>query len=262
MEYLTMISKLAFHPTLPHNLLSGSTDSLINIFDANLADEDEVLISITNHGSSIHHAGFLSSDTFFGLSHDESFSLYPFDPGERINEETGGSDHLAFGDLREVMNCEYVVHVLNSGDGGSTIVAAGSHRSVTLSLQILRAAQSRLLTIPRYSRHCLELVPLNIKPGVSTDFDKENTIRLEGAHGEEIVRSFCFGDDIAGTVFTAGEDGCVKAWRVPSEIGQAEKSARGLKKKFKISERGADEDEDFNTKSTSEKGSSARFKPY
>ena len=130
-----MISKLAFHPTLFHKLLSGSTDSLINLFDTSLAEEDEALISITNHGSSIHRARFLSLDTFFGLSHDEAFSLYQIGPSEQTNEATGKSDHLGFGDLRGVLNCDYVVDVLSDGDIGSAVVAAGSRRSVALSLQ-------------------------------------------------------------------------------------------------------------------------------
>lgn len=42
--------------------------------------------------------------------------------------------------------------------------------------------------------------------------DREGSVGLPGAHGEEIVRSFCFFDD-AQVVFTAGEDGNVKGWR-------------------------------------------------
>lgn len=42
--------------------------------------------------------------------------------------------------------------------------------------------------------------------------DKENRVGLPGAHGEEIVRAFCFYDE-EQAVFTAGEDGNVKAWR-------------------------------------------------
>ena len=72
------------------------------------------------------------------------------------------------------------------------------------------------------SRQNLDLVRLNLRPGLSADFEKDNTICLEGAHGEETVRSLYFGEGFAGTVFTAGEDGCVKAWRVPSEAGREE----------------------------------------
>ena len=109
------------------------------------------------------------------------------------------------------------------------------------------------------SQQYLDLVPLNIERGRAVGFDKENTVRLEGAHGEEIVRSLCFGDDISGRVFTAGEDGCVKAWRMEPEVGRAESSTRGLKKKVNTSKREARNDEDLKV---STHGKSARFKPY
>jgi WD repeat-containing protein 89 len=44
------------------------------------------------------------------------------------------------------------------------------------------------------------------------ELDKGSVVGLLGAHGSELVRSFCF-DDEAQVVFTAGEDGYVKAWR-------------------------------------------------
>jgi hypothetical protein len=42
--------------------------------------------------------------------------------------------------------------------------------------------------------------------------DRETVVGLPGAHGSELVRSFCLYDE-QQVVFTAGEDGCVKAWR-------------------------------------------------
>jgi WD repeat-containing protein 89 len=42
--------------------------------------------------------------------------------------------------------------------------------------------------------------------------DRQNVVALPGAHGEEIVRSFCFYDQ-EQVVFTGGEDGWVKGWR-------------------------------------------------
>lgn len=44
------------------------------------------------------------------------------------------------------------------------------------------------------------------------ELDRGGVVGLPGAHGQEIVRSFCFNDENQ-VVFTAGEDGCVKAWR-------------------------------------------------
>lgn len=42
--------------------------------------------------------------------------------------------------------------------------------------------------------------------------DGENSVGLPGAHGGDVVRAFCL-DDAARAVFTAGEDGCVRAWQ-------------------------------------------------
>lgn len=39
-----------------------------------------------------------------------------------------------------------------------------------------------------------------------------SVVGLPGAHGSEIVRSFCFLDE-EKVVYTGGEDGQVKAWR-------------------------------------------------
>jgi hypothetical protein len=56
-----------------------------------------------------------------------------------------------------------------------------------------------------------ELVFLANAQGAWT-LDRQNSVGLPGAHGEEIVRSFCFFDE-EQVVYTAGEDGSVKAWR-------------------------------------------------
>lgn len=45
--------------------------------------------------------------------------------------------------------------------------------------------------------------------------DRETVVGLPGAHGGEIVRSFCFIDE-EQVVFTAGEDSRIKAWRPAS----------------------------------------------
>ena len=121
------ITELQFHPTLPNRLLSGSTDSLVNIYDISIIDEDDALIQVHNHGSSIAHAGFLSSADIFALSHDETFSIY------HLSEE--GTDEsppppppppAVFGDLRAKFDCEYVVDVVPVG--GEAVIGAGSHR--------------------------------------------------------------------------------------------------------------------------------------
>lgn len=49
---------------------------------------------------------------------------------KQSNEEAAGPDHVAFGDLRGVVDCEYVVDALRGSSDGSVVVCAGSHRLV------------------------------------------------------------------------------------------------------------------------------------
>lgn len=65
-----------------------------------------------------------------------------------------------------------------------------------------------------FRKQAFELVFLTRNQGQGPKWvlDRENSVGLPGAHGEDLVRSFCFYDE-AQMVFTAGEDGNVKAWR-------------------------------------------------
>jgi hypothetical protein len=108
-------------------LLSGSTDGLVNIYNIAEADEDEALSQVANHGSSIHHAGFLSNSHFYALSHDETFSIYHL--GSQDNSALDVPPQVS-GDLRPKLQCEYVVNVIPHVGSGKAILGAGSHRYV------------------------------------------------------------------------------------------------------------------------------------
>ncbi|KAI9876579.1 MAG: hypothetical protein M1830_006179 [Pleopsidium flavum] len=178
------VTEIQYHPTYPKLLLSGSTDGLVNVYDTTIIDEEDALYQVINHGSSIHHAGFLSDMDVFVLSHDENLSMYRLaDPDDGVEEPLP----TVFGDLREPLRCEYVVDMLRTSQGA--MVGGGS-----------------------YSEHRLDLVPL--KSGPQWSFDQGAAWRLAGAHGEEIVRSIYI-DDKSGMVYTTGEDGCVRSWRAP-----------------------------------------------
>ncbi|KAI2604072.1 WD40 repeat-like protein [Hypoxylon fragiforme] len=176
------VTELNFHPTDSNILLSGSTDGLVNICDTRITDEDEVVIQTFNHDASIHHAGFLNSTEVFALSHDEKLALY--DMAE--NHENGAAT-INFGDMRNVLGCQYIANVFAKSNGAGAVIGAGAH-----------------------DQEAFELVHLNKAQDWS--FDRENSVGLPGAHSSEIIRSFCFYDE-AQTVFSAGEDGYIKAWK-------------------------------------------------
>lgn len=180
------ITELKFHPTMPYFLLSGSTDGLVNILDTNIADEDEVVVQAFNHNASIHRAGFLNDVEVFALSHDEKLAIYSTDPnlasGDAIQD---------FGDMRTILECQYVANVFPKLNGAGAVIGAGSCEHEMFGM-------------------------VHLSPRGHGDkkwvLDLDNSVGMPGAHGQEVVRSFVF-MDAEKTVYTAGEDACVKSWK-------------------------------------------------
>ena len=120
---------MRFHPTHPTYLLSGSTDGLVNIYDTTISDEDDAVHQTINHESSIHHAGFMAPNLrdVYGLSHDETFSVYSLtDPEKEENNEEEPAP-IVFGDVRSGLECEYVIDVLRERRREEMWMAVGNH---------------------------------------------------------------------------------------------------------------------------------------
>lgn len=96
----------------------------MNLYNTTFEDEDDALHQTLNHGASIHHSGFLTETDIFALSHDEKFSTCQMVTNfEETVEEPPPHD---FGDLRDLLGCEYVANVLaRPGSGG--VIGIGSH---------------------------------------------------------------------------------------------------------------------------------------
>ncbi|KAL7939738.1 WD40-repeat-containing domain protein [Trichoderma chlorosporum] len=178
------VTSLSFHPSRPTLLVSGSTDGLVSVHDTTILDEDELTVQTLNHNASVHDAAFLNATELFALSHDEAFALY-----DVADERETGDAAQDFGDLRKAVGCQYVANVTTKVDGSGAILGAGAQDKENFELIFLAKAADG-----------------------SWALDLANRVVLPGAHGGEIVRSFCFFDD-EQVVFTTGEDGNVKAWR-------------------------------------------------
>ncbi|MCJ1347890.1 hypothetical protein MMC31_006120, partial [Peltigera leucophlebia] len=170
------VSEVNIPPTALNSLVirghegnGKSTDGLVNIYNTAIPNEDDALVQITNHGSSVHHAGFLTDTQLYALSHDEIFSVYPL---TSQNDEAAAEEDNAptkFGDLRGLLNCEYIVDIMNPAGNGNAIIGAGIHSD----------------------RSSLALIPLH-QSGSKWCINPDRAIQLDGAHGSEIVRSICF----------------------------------------------------------------------
>ncbi|KAL6154875.1 hypothetical protein ACJBU6_06488 [Exserohilum turcicum] len=215
------VTNLSLHPSHPTLLLSSSTDGLVNMFDSAQADEDDALYQVINHGSAIAHAGFMyPSADIYALGTDETVSFYALQSQKEEEEEPAPK---ACGDVRQELDCEYVVDLCWVGP--QPCVAAGKHSDKTLSL----------IPITKGTNGPLDYA-----------FDLKNSTVLAGAHGEEIVRHL-FIDMHTHTTYTCGEDGHIRAWKGTDDATMdVDEGATSAKKKRK-------------EKKDKEK---ARFKPY
>lgn len=175
------ITQLAFHPEQPNILLSGSTDGLVSIFDANQAEEEDAIQQVFNPRSAVHCAGFLNSKKVYVVTTDEQFSIYSL--GDL--DQSSNDDVIDHGDVREKLDCMYVVDIVNHPSKPAMIY--GHNVNQTLSIAPLDTANSWSFGKP---------------------------VDLPGAHGEEVVRDVLL---LPGSVtaFTCGEDGHVRAWSLP-----------------------------------------------
>ncbi len=113
--------QLEFHPTWDSILLSGSTDGLVNIYNTTIPEEDDALYQVINHGS-VHHAGFISDQVVYALSHDEAFAFHSLNsPEEDVLEEAP----VLLGDVRPLLDCEYAIQAVQGAKGPA--LAVGNH---------------------------------------------------------------------------------------------------------------------------------------
>ncbi|KAI9689889.1 MAG: hypothetical protein M1822_009771 [Bathelium mastoideum] len=184
-------------------LLSGSTDSLLTLFDPTVVDEDDAVLRVWNVESAVHRAGCLSQragaraesgEWVWATSADEGMRV--FDLSAVLKGDEGGDEEgkgmQDLGDVRELVGCRYVVDVVEVGgeEGGQGVAVGDAMRS-----------------------H-LAIHPLQYTDGVWS-IRNERPSLFEGAHSEEIVRDFCLqsGRGSNGLYYTCGEDGLIRAWR-------------------------------------------------
>ena len=208
--------KLQFDTFSNSILLSGSTDGLLNVYDLKQskkstrdADDDEALLQVINHGSSIHHTGFLRAAaphledlSIYGLSHDEILTIYPFHNSASNDNDSlkGDEEKCLWGDVRQKLGCEYVLDLVpESGAGRGGTLVVGSCQQQWLDLIPFKKDWDGQVGKGRVSEWKL---------------DSDTGIRLAGAHDNEVVRCIHVVPETR-TVFTGGEDGLVKVWKGP-----------------------------------------------
>jgi WD40 repeat protein len=216
------VTQLQWHPTQKNLLLSGSTDGLASVFDAEVAEEEDALMQVLNPRSAVHCAGFLpGGEQVYALSTDEQFWVYGLEKSGTAEEEA--LPVKEFGDVRGELGCMYVVDVVRESFMEDPVFAYGHNEKQTLGIVRLK--------------------------GPGWEFGER--IELPGAHGEEVVRDLKFVDE--GRVVSCGEDGMVRLWAVGggdggegAEVGKSAEAGKGAEKVSKKAKRkGKKESERF-----------------
>ncbi|KAI8052375.1 WD40-repeat-containing domain protein [Syncephalis plumigaleata] len=104
------ITQVQFHPNNPQYLLTAAMDGMLNIYDLNETEEDDMVIASANTEASIHRADFFgpSFEYVYCLSHMETLSLWKgedMDPLCLFGDVRRGSTDTATIDY--VINCHY-----------------------------------------------------------------------------------------------------------------------------------------------------------
>lgn len=227
-----------FHASLPTNttgatntfpspsnhiahLISSSTDGLVTIIEPTIPDEDDSVQVVLNNRNAIQHIKpftgpdhqFLQSGNICTISQDEKLAVHAI--AEKTSESET-SDPQPF-DLRSELKCDYVIGLLEQQSGGSLVLAVGAFKEETTD-----------------SPH-VDLYTFRQPPRPSEKPDLELVVRLQGAHGEEIVRDVWFQEGVP-FMLTCGEDGVVRIWEEVVE-GQS-KSGKTPRKERKRAKEG------------------------
>lgn len=187
------ISSVNFHQSLPY-VVSGCTDGNVLVQKLDEPDEDEALHQVIPFAS-VHSCSFLKPNRIYVLSHMETLAFFELNSTDYETHEEPPAHEL--GDVRAIWpDCEYVVDIYQD------YAAFGANL-----------------------RNSLSIVPFD---AATEKFDLGRRVAFPDAHGSEVVRDVLLWGE---TVYSAGEDGLVKAWRMPENTEDKETKNRDKKRK-------------------------------
>lgn len=172
------VTDIRFHPSDSKVLLSGSTDGYTNVYDLTQQDEEDALHQVINYAS-IHSCGWLAPRRIYTLSHMETLAIHELNDKSDDSREPQPND---FGDVRDKWGCDYVVDIYPG------YIAVGGSQQDAGFLKI----------VPFENEMCA----------------LDRALTITSAHGDEIVRDVLIPSQNPDILYSCGEDGTVKTWKV------------------------------------------------
>lgn len=188
------ITSLSWHPS-NNLLLSGGGDGIVNVIDTSVIDEDDAVLQVFNHGSSLHLAQFVGKNEVLALSHMETATLYKLSYSQ---EDVPRDEVKEYGDIRIPLAMDYAISFTS---GAQPTLFTGSNAG-----------------------H-VSMIPWNT---TTTDFDVSQ--RTDMACGTEVVRSVYLDsapNSVAGPLlYAASEDGILRVFSKQSADIEDERITR------------------------------------
>ncbi|CAO3613549.1 unnamed protein product [Cunninghamella blakesleeana] len=168
------ITEIQCHPTIPSQLISCSTDGLINNYDVTDFDENEALISVINSRSSVNKTGYFgpNAEYVFCLTHLETFSLHTLE-GDLVCD---------YGELKQINGIDYAIDC--------------NYDPIAQRLYLLTGDNNGSVQIFHVNLDSLQLC---------------QTLQVPGGHSD-VVRSIYWNHN-THSILTGGEDGKMCAWQ-------------------------------------------------
>ncbi|KAI8895068.1 WD40-repeat-containing domain protein [Globomyces pollinis-pini] len=168
------ITQIKFHPNNPNLMISGSTDTLVNLYNLETFEEDDALYQVIK-GDSVNQVGFFGPnfEYIYYLTHLETVSLWKFEEAEKI---------CSFGDVRA-----------STSEATLDYCIGCSYNTAAQRLFLTAGSREGSLSIFDVGLNGLELA-----------------YTLNGGHGD-IIRGV-YWDIQNGILISAAEDGSVSTW--------------------------------------------------
>jgi WD40 repeat protein len=208
------VTQVRFHPSVSGQLVSGSEDGLICVFDTSVPSEDDAVVAILPAESAVSKLGFFGpgAEGLWCLTGTETMSLWDISSASRLGEFQAIRDHIG-------------AHYSDAALAAAALQAAATTYGVAgvdlgAAPTLLRADYLVGCAYDSFTNELILLAGnhdgtlhlLDVKPDVVTPLSV-----LVGGH-VSCVRGFDWG---AESLVTGGEDARLCTWRAPGSLSGA-----------------------------------------
>lgn len=177
------VTQVRFHPSNPNMVVSGSSDGLVNVFDINVDNEEDALVTTCNSISSVSCIGWSGKGykQIYCMTHDEGFYWWDL-------------NHLDTDEPVTRLNIQDVREAVNMKEDSLDYLIGGLYHEKTDTLHVIGGTNTGRIHLMNCSTSGLTHVT-----------------SLQGGHAAT-VRSFCWNvqDD---SLLTGGEDAQLLLWK-------------------------------------------------